>query len=73
MKKLTIVGDEKILKMIQKENQIRFRKFNMISCIEEVIEETRPFENLQKKDYSGSRIEEETHYNEQVKKAKSKK
>lgn len=36
MKKLTIVGDEKILKMIQKENQIRFRKFNMVSCIEEV-------------------------------------
>lgn len=57
MKKLTIVGDEKILKMIQKENQIRFRKFNMISCIEdmsekEIVEETRPYENIDtKEDY----------------------
>ena len=54
MKKLTIIGDEKVLKMIQKENQIRMRKFNMISCIEdvtekEIVEETRPYENLEEK------------------------
>jgi hypothetical protein len=60
MKKLTIVGDEKVLKMIQKENQIRMRKFNMISCIEDVTEkeiveekeeiEERPYINLEKKE-----------------------
>lgn len=55
MKKLTIVGDEKVLKMIQKENQIRFRKFNMISCVEdvtekEIVEETRSYENLETKE-----------------------
>jgi hypothetical protein len=60
MKKLTIVGDEKVLKMIQKENQIRFRKFNMISCIEDATEkeiveekeeiEERPYINLEKKE-----------------------
>jgi hypothetical protein len=57
MKKLTIVGDEKVLKMIQKENQIRMRKFNMISCIEdatekEIVKEIRPYENIDtKEDY----------------------
>ena len=55
MKKLTIIGDEKVLKMIQKENQIRFRKFNMISCVEdvtekEIVEETRSYENLETKE-----------------------
>jgi len=54
MKKLTIVGDERVLRIIEKQNVILLTEFNLISYIEDVTEKENvvDFTDEEKEDLS---------------------